>query len=546
MLVSPLLGPIFGIGLGLGTNDTRLLKYGAQNLAVMVAIALIASFVYFLITPLNLSDPTELEARTSPTIYDVLIALFGGLAGIFEMSRKESGTVLAGVAIATALMPPLCTAGYGLANWNLEYFAGAMYLFIINSVFIIFATYVMVKYMNFQEAEFANAKTAKRTRNLITFFILLVIIPSIWSAWGLIKENNFKQNVTAFVADHKTFERGYIYDYSIDTRKGMKATIHIAGATLTPEIKADMLASAVEYGIPEDKLSIKEHNMFSEEANQSERLMRGIYERTDAELNRKELQIRAESQLNAISSLKSLICRSRRKSSRNILEIQELYLTRGAVETDSLKENRCLLVVAKRRLPFRFSFAKIAGMAPDPIAIPPWSCLTRSRMRNLLSAALLSLLAIPSLQAQPFGSIPWPKPLRTLPDTATLVFLGDIMMHQNQIDHARQADGTYNFQTYFKNLEKYLQEADVAVANMEFTLAGEPYTGYPSFSAPDNYPDEAAVAGVNIFLTANNHILDKGRRGSNVLWTSTPEWNETGESNLPARLTPGGLAGAIP
>ncbi|MGI5846448.1 MAG: CapA family protein [Candidatus Cryptobacteroides sp.] len=134
-------------------------------------------------------------------------------------------------------------------------------------------------------------------------------------------------------------------------------------------------------------------------------------------------------------------------------------------------------------------------------------------MRNLLSAALLSLLAIPSLQAQPFGSIPWPKPLRTLPDTATLVFLGDIMMHQDQIDHARQADGTYNFQTYFKNLEKYLQEADVAVANMEFTLAGKPYTGYPSFSAPDNYPDEAADAGVNIFLTANNHILDKGKKG---------------------------------
>jgi uncharacterized hydrophobic protein (TIGR00271 family) len=357
MLVSPLLGPIFGIGLGLGTNDTRLLKYGAQNLAVMVAIALIASFVYFLITPLNLSDPTELEARTSPTIYDVLIALFGGLAGIFEMSRKESGTVLAGVAIATALMPPLCTAGYGLANWNLEYFAGAMYLFIINSVFIIFATYVMVKYMNFQEAEFANAKTAKRTRNLITFFILLVIIPSIWSAWGLIKENNFKQNVTAFVADHKTFERGYIYDYSIDTRKGMKATIHIAGATLTPEIKADMLASAVEYGIPEDKLSIKEHNMFSEEANQSERLMRGIYERTDAELNRKELQIRQlESQLNAISSSEIPYLQVTEEVKSQYPEIQELYLTRGAaVETDSLKENRCLLVVAKTAAPLSAS-----------------------------------------------------------------------------------------------------------------------------------------------------------------------------------------------
>ncbi|NLN99701.1 MAG: hypothetical protein GX125_05500, partial [Bacteroidales bacterium] len=222
---------------------------------------------------------------------------------------------------------------------------------------IIFATYVMVKYMNFQEAEFANAKTAKRTRNLITFFILLVIIPSIWSAWGLIKENNFKQNVTAFVADHKTFERGYIYDYSIDTRKGMKATIHIAGATLTPEIKADMLASAVEYGIPEDKLSIKEHNMFSEEANQSERLMRGIYERTDAELNRKELQIRQlESQLNAISSSEIPYLQVTEEVKSQYPEIQELYLTRGAaVETDSLKENRCLLVVAKTAAPLSAS-----------------------------------------------------------------------------------------------------------------------------------------------------------------------------------------------
>lgn len=134
-------------------------------------------------------------------------------------------------------------------------------------------------------------------------------------------------------------------------------------------------------------------------------------------------------------------------------------------------------------------------------------------MRNLVSAALLSLLAIQPLQAQPFKPIPWPKPLRTLPDTATLVFLGDVMMHREQIDRARQADGTYDFGTYFKNLEKYLQKADVTIANMEFTLAGKPYTGYPSFSAPDNFPDEAADAGVDIFLTANNHILDKGKKG---------------------------------
>lgn len=361
MLISPLLGPIFGIGLGLGTNDPRLIKFGLQNLMVMVVIGLMASFIYFLITPLNLSAPTELEARTSPTIYDVLIALFGGLAGIFEMSRKEKGTVLSGVAIATALMPPLCTAGYGLANWNLQYFAGAMYLFIINSVFIILATYVMTKYLDFQEAEFVNGKTAKRTRLLITLVTLLVVIPSIWSAWLLIKENNFKQNVASFVSDHKAFKGGYIYDYRIDTHKGMKAVIHTAGTTLTPEMKASMVATAAaDYGIPESKLSIEEHNMFLEESKQSEKLMKGIYERTDAELNRKDLQIRQlENQLNAITSNEIPYVQVTQEVKSQYPEIKELFLTRGAsVEADSLKQNRCLLVVAKTEAPLPESRAR--------------------------------------------------------------------------------------------------------------------------------------------------------------------------------------------
>ena len=140
MLVSPLMGPIIGMGLSLGTNDTVLLRDAARNLLIMVIISLLASCLYFVLTPLNLTNPTELLARTSPTIYDVLIALFGGLAGILENCRKERGTVISGVAIATALMPPLCTAGYGLANLNMHYFLGAMYLFLINSVFIILAT----------------------------------------------------------------------------------------------------------------------------------------------------------------------------------------------------------------------------------------------------------------------------------------------------------------------------------------------------------------------------------------------------------------------
>ena len=141
MLISPLMGPIFGLGLGLGVSDIQLMKSSGKNLLVMVSISLAVAFLYFLITPLSLSNPTELLARTSPTFYDVLIALFGGFAGILEQCRKDKGTVFSGVAIATALMPPLCTAGYGLACGEFSYFLGALYLFVINCTFIMLATY---------------------------------------------------------------------------------------------------------------------------------------------------------------------------------------------------------------------------------------------------------------------------------------------------------------------------------------------------------------------------------------------------------------------
>ena len=135
MLISPLMGPIFGLGLGLGVSDIQLMKSSGKNLLVMVSISLAVAFLYFVITPLSLSNPTELLARTSPTFYDVLIALFGGFAGILEQCRKDKGTVFSGVAIATALMPPLCTAGYGLACGEFSYFLGNRALYLNNIVF---------------------------------------------------------------------------------------------------------------------------------------------------------------------------------------------------------------------------------------------------------------------------------------------------------------------------------------------------------------------------------------------------------------------------
>ena len=290
MLISPLLGPVFGIGLGLGINDTGLLKSSLKNVLVMMGISLVASFLYFLITPLNLSNPTELLARTNPTMYDVLIALFGGFAGIFELSRKEKGTVFSGVAIATALMPPLCTAGFGLAKGNLGYFAGALYLFTINCIFIILATYITVKYMKFEQFEYKDAKAGKRARRLITIITVIVVVPSIWSAILMIRENTFNENVAEFVNANKNLYNGYIMDYRTEHRKGSRAEIYFTGEPLSASDKNNIMESAKEFGLKPEQIIIKEHTI-GENTDEAE-ILKGIYERTDSEIVRRESEIK--------------------------------------------------------------------------------------------------------------------------------------------------------------------------------------------------------------------------------------------------------------
>ena len=281
MLISPLMGPIIGTGLALGTNDTDLLKTAAKNLLVMVLVSLLASTLFFILSPLSLVNPTELEARTSPTIYDVLIALFGGLAGILENSRKERGTVLSGVAIATALMPPLCTAGYGLAHWNMHFFLGALYLFIINSVFIALATYLMVKYLRFRTVSGIDLATAKRRRNIISAVLVIVLVPSIWSAFNLIGENNYERNVRNLVENNRLVgPRSYIYDYDIT---GRRATVSIAGEPLTDSLRTAFFAKAAQYKIKEKTLTLVEHSLGMSQSDM-DRLIDEVYDRTDTEL----------------------------------------------------------------------------------------------------------------------------------------------------------------------------------------------------------------------------------------------------------------------
>lgn len=349
MLISPLMGPIIGIGLGLGVNDTKLIKVGLKNLIVMVSISLIASTLYFLLTPLKLANPTELLARTNPTIYDVIIALFGGAAGLLEISRKDKGTVLSGVAIATALMPPLCTAGYGLASGTFKYFLGALMLFIINGVFIIIATYVMSKLLGFQEYEFQDQKIAKRTRTLVTIVVLLVAVPSILSAVKMIQSNTFQQNASSFVADNRMLSSGYIYDYEVDTHKGGRISLYIAGSMLDDADKEKLKASAKEHGIDPDRISFFEHQIVPGEDQSADRLVKDIYERTDSEISKREAEIRVlENELTKYRQQEIPYLQISRELSSQFPQVKDLYISRGAdINTDSLSMQDCILVVAR-------------------------------------------------------------------------------------------------------------------------------------------------------------------------------------------------------
>ncbi|MDD6009259.1 MAG: DUF389 domain-containing protein, partial [Prevotellaceae bacterium] len=171
MLISPLMGPIIGMGLAIGINDIELLRRAGKNFSVATAVSVLTATVYFLLTPLSEAQ-SELLARTSPTIYDVLIATFGGAAGILAQGTKIKGNVIPGVAIATALMPPLCTAGYGLATGNLLYFFGAFYLFFINTVFISLSTYIGVRLMKFHRKQFLSEETGKKAQRIIIAIVL--------------------------------------------------------------------------------------------------------------------------------------------------------------------------------------------------------------------------------------------------------------------------------------------------------------------------------------------------------------------------------------
>ena len=209
MLISPLMGPIIGLGLSVGIDDFDLLKRSVRNYLLATVISVITAMIYFIISPLSEAQ-SELLARTSPTLYDVLIAIFGGAAGILALCTKGKGNVIPGVAIATALMPPLCTAGYGLAVGEMSFFFGALYLFFINTVFIALSTFIGVRMLRFQHRTFADAAALQRVRKYIFAIVVITMIPATYMTTQIIRESIQDNNTQQFVKNELTLKGTYI------------------------------------------------------------------------------------------------------------------------------------------------------------------------------------------------------------------------------------------------------------------------------------------------------------------------------------------------
>ena len=201
MLISPLMGPIMGFGLGVGINDLSMVRKSVLNLGVAAGISIAASAVYFLISPLD-APSNELFARTNPTLLDVLIALFGGLTGILAGSRKEKNNVIPGVAIATALMPPLCTAGFGLAHGDWHFFLGAFYLFLINAILIATATTLVVRYLRFPMVALPDATKERKYKRYFALALLALVLPSGWIFYRTVTEGIHSGQITEYLTEH--------------------------------------------------------------------------------------------------------------------------------------------------------------------------------------------------------------------------------------------------------------------------------------------------------------------------------------------------------
>ena len=325
MLISPLMGPIMGFGLGLGIADFDLVKRSLRNYLTATLFSVVTATIYFLISPISEAQ-SELLARTSPTIYDVLIAFFGGLAGIVAGSTKSKGNVIPGVAIATALMPPLCTAGFGLATGNLSYFLGAFYLYFINTVFISLSTYIVVRVLKYPHKEFLDKKREQTVRRYMMIIVTCTIIPSLYLTYRVLRTTVFEEQVKSFVNKELDFPNTQVLSrtVAVDTA-GRKALNVVLLGDEVPDMMIEAARARMrDYGLGGIGLNIQQGFGSDVDVNELKAvLMKDLYK------NNEEL---IQAQAMQIDSLKHTVDRYRRASHLALSLTPELRVLYPQVE----------------------------------------------------------------------------------------------------------------------------------------------------------------------------------------------------------------------
>ena len=265
MLISPLMGPIIGMGYSMGVYDFNLLKESLRNFLFMIVVSLITSAVFFTL-PLITSTQSELLARTQPTTYDILIALFGGLAGMVAQTRKDrTGTVIPGVAIATALMPPLCTVGYGLATFQFRFMLGALYLFTINSIFIALASFIVTRVMKFKMIGELEPEKLKKLKRAMVAVIIIVTLPSVLIAISIIQRSAFEANYRNFVDEAFKYDNTFVveskYEYNANPRKQSVIEVRLFGEPLSENVINNIRGQMSSvYHLPKVDLVVRQSN----------------------------------------------------------------------------------------------------------------------------------------------------------------------------------------------------------------------------------------------------------------------------------------------
>lgn len=313
MLISPLMGPINGMGYSIATYNFELFRRSVKNFIFAVVASLAASTTYFAISPISTAH-SELLARTSPTIYDVLIALFGGLAGIVAISSRKKGNVIPGVAIATALMPPLCTAGYGLATGQFQYFFGAIYLFTINTVFIAISSVAISQILKFPITTLVDEARKKNVNRLISLVIVLVLFPSIYFGYNLVRKERFAENASRYIHNIRYVDGNFLLNHEVDPDRRSINLVY-GGTMMNADQKNMILQKAGDFSLDGAKIEFRQGFALDE-----------ISRRGDSELNdlRREIE-----RLNVVVGQKNMLLDSiqrRNYMGRDILdEIRIMY-----------------------------------------------------------------------------------------------------------------------------------------------------------------------------------------------------------------------------